>query len=57
MDTLDPVARAALGGAGHQQQRCAKCKRFARLWPGESECDRCNGALALVYVPRPGEQR
>jgi hypothetical protein len=33
-----------------QGNRCGKCKRFARLWPGERECDRCRGVLPLVYV-------
>jgi hypothetical protein len=45
-----------LDGAA-QRHRCEKCKRFARLWPGESLCDRCSGVLALEYVPRPGERR
>ncbi|GAB1512477.1 hypothetical protein JCM33774_45190 [Actinophytocola sp. KF-1] len=37
--------------------RCATCKRFARLWPGEADCDRCRGVLPLVFVPGRGERR
>lgn len=36
-----------------RRDRCGKCKRFARLWPGEALCDRCIGMLPLAYVPRP----
>jgi hypothetical protein len=29
--------------------RCATCHRFARLLPGQSECNRCLGALDLDF--------
>jgi hypothetical protein len=51
-------ARRRSGGT-----RCIRCKRFARLWPGEGQCAGCAGVLALEYVPRQsarggrGEQR
>ena len=30
--------------------RCAKCRRFARLLPGETQCTRCTGALPLDFT-------
>lgn len=54
MNTLDRSKPAPPVGAAkqnHHVQRCAQCKRFARLWPGETRCDRCNGFLALEFVP------
>lgn len=41
------ISRPGSGGV-----RCVRCKRFARLWPGENHCAPCLGRLALVYVPR-----
>jgi hypothetical protein len=32
---------------GVTRMRCAECKRFARLLPGETKCDPCLGALPL----------
>lgn len=49
MNRLNRPVVAPLDGS----TRCVRCKRFARLWPGESVCDRCAGMLPLVYVPRP----
>lgn len=58
MDRLDRPVAVPPDGAGKQiRSRCEKCKRFARLWPGESQCDRCNGALPLEYIPGRGERR
>lgn len=57
MDTLDPSHSAPPDGATKRRHRCPRCKRFARLWPEETLCDRCNGFLALEFVPRPGERR
>lgn len=31
------------------QQRCGTCHRFARLLPGDTDCARCAGALALDF--------
>jgi hypothetical protein len=60
MNTLDRSSAAPLDGAtnrANRVRRCSQCKRFARLWPGETRCDCCNGFLALEFVPRPGEHR
>jgi hypothetical protein len=35
--------------SGVTRTRCAKCKRFARLLPGETTCSACSGALALEF--------
>jgi hypothetical protein len=32
---------------GVTRMRCAECKRFARLLPGETKCAPCLGALPL----------
>jgi rRNA maturation endonuclease Nob1 len=53
MNTVDRCAVIPPDGVT-QRTRCEKCKRFARLWPGEGLCDRCGGMLPLEYVPRPG---
>ncbi len=37
--------------------RCARCRRFARLLPGETRCARCAGMLALEFAPKRGERR
>ena len=29
--------------------RCTRCKRFARLLPGETLCGRCAGTLPLDF--------
>jgi hypothetical protein len=29
--------------------RCEKCKKFARLLPGDTQCSACTGALALMF--------
>lgn len=47
MTRLEPRRVSALGGV--TQMRCAKCKRFARLAPGETLCGRCAGMLPLVF--------
>jgi hypothetical protein len=31
------------------QSRCVRCRRFARLLPGEARCARCSGVLALEF--------
>lgn len=31
-------------------QTCRRCKKFGTFAPGRSECDRCAGALPLVFV-------
>lgn len=57
MDRLDGSDGAALGGVAssdHLEARpsrpqCARCQRFARLLPGETECARCSGVLALEF--------
>jgi len=34
---------------GVTRTRCAKCRRFARLLPQHTRCDRCLGVLPLVF--------
>jgi hypothetical protein len=46
--TVEQGKRGALDGV--TPSRCATCKRFARLLPGEAECPSCAGVLALVFV-------
>ena len=45
MQTLDDGNRRA--PVGVTRLRCAECKRFARLLPGETKCAPCLGALPL----------
>ena len=45
MQTLDDGNRRA--PVGVTRSRCAECKRFARLLPGETKCARCLGVLPL----------
>jgi hypothetical protein len=49
METIDPAVGPPPEGVTHQQPRCGKCRRFARLLPGDTECARCFGALALDF--------
>lgn len=35
--------------SGVTRTRCKTCRRFARLLPGELECAKCSGALALEF--------
>lgn len=45
---------------GVSRGRCATCKRFARLLPGQTECDSCAGVLGLDFggsVRRGGDVR
>lgn len=34
---------------GLPRTRCGKCKRFARMLPGDTECAACLGVLALEF--------
>lgn len=34
--------------SGVTRMRCAECKKFARLLPGETKCAPCLGMLPLV---------
>ena len=45
MTTLDDDNRRA--PAGVTRTRCAQCKKFAKLAPGESKCAPCMGMLPL----------
>jgi len=45
MQTLDDDKQPTL--AGGARSRCAECKKFARLLPGETKCAPCLGALPL----------
>ena len=45
MQTLDDDKQPS--PVGVTRSRCAECKRFARLLPGETKCAPCLGALPL----------
>jgi hypothetical protein len=47
MQSVEPSSGAPASGV--TQTRCEKCKKFARLLPGDSECSGCSGALALDF--------
>lgn len=47
MQRLEPTPNRALEGV--TRTRCAKCRRFARLLPQQTRCDRCVGALPLDF--------
>lgn len=47
MTRLEPARTAAPGGV--TRTRCTRCKRFARLLPGETLGGRCSGVLALDF--------
>lgn len=47
MQILKPAKVSALDGV--TRARCEKCRRFARLLPDETRCDRCTGALPLDF--------
>lgn len=45
MTTLNDDVKRALDGV--TRMRCTRCKRFAKLLPGERECAPCRGMLPL----------
>jgi hypothetical protein len=45
--SLEPIPRVPASGV--TRTRCEKCKKFARLLPGDTECSACSGALALMF--------
>jgi hypothetical protein len=47
MEMLEPARISPLEGV--TRTRCQKCRRFARLLPGQLRCDRCVGALPLDF--------
>ena len=47
MQSVEPVSGTPARGV--TRTRCEKCKRFARLLPGDTECSACSGALALEF--------
>ena len=47
MQSVEPTPGVIASGV--TQTRCAKCKKFARLLPGDTECSTCLGALALTF--------
>lgn len=40
--------------SGVTRRRCAKCKKFARLLPGDIECAACAGRLDLPIASAGG---
>jgi predicted amidophosphoribosyltransferase len=51
VNRLDRAVVVPLDGVTKQNNRCSRCKRFARLWPRESACAQCSGVLSLEFVP------
>jgi hypothetical protein len=49
MGTLANSGRSVSSGV--TQTRCQKCKKFARLLPGDTECAACAGHLDLPITP------
>ncbi|SMC85396.1 hypothetical protein [Kibdelosporangium aridum] len=47
MDSVEPTP--VVSASGVTRTRCEKCKKFARLLPGDTECSTCLGALALTF--------
>jgi hypothetical protein len=47
MERLEPMPTCAPEGV--TRTRCAKCRRFARLLPQQTRCDRCLGVLPLDF--------
>jgi hypothetical protein len=52
METI--TVKAQSSSTGVTRMRCATCKRFARLLPGETECSSCLGMLPLSLT-LPGD--
>jgi hypothetical protein len=52
VNRLEPCRLPALEGVTQAvpRSRCARCRRFARLLPGETRCARCAGMLALDFA-------
>lgn len=48
METIDDVNGRVSTGRG--PQRCAACKKFTRLAPGDTECAACAGRLPLPIL-------
>lgn len=36
--------------SGRNGQKCPRCKRFGTFVPNSLVCDRCSGALPLIFV-------
>jgi hypothetical protein len=57
MSRLDDSSEAPLAGFDPQtdarsrqsQPQCARCHKFAKLLPGETDCAGCSGLLALEF--------
>lgn len=49
METIDNANQRV--SSGRTPTRCAACKKFARLAPGDTECAACAGRLPLPIDP------
>jgi hypothetical protein len=47
VDSVEPTPGVIASGV--TRTRCEKCKKFARLLPGDTCCSACSGALALKF--------
>jgi hypothetical protein len=55
METITGSAQPQ--STGVTRMRCATCKKFARLLPGETKCAPCMGMLPLdLAVSAPGSR-
>lgn len=55
MGTIDDLNGRV--STGRTPQRCAACKKFTRLAPGDTECAACAGRLPLPIPTKVGEAR
>lgn len=55
METIDNGNQRV--STGRTPQRCAACKKFTRLAPGDTECAACAGRLLLPLPAKAGEAR
>nr|CEL14016.1 hypothetical protein [Kibdelosporangium sp. MJ126-NF4] len=49
MTSIEPPVGNCASGVTRTRKRCEKCKKFARLLPGDTSCAACTGALALEF--------
>jgi hypothetical protein len=46
----EPASPRCGGGSRRNGQNCPRCKRFGTFAPNSLVCDRCTGALPLIFV-------
>ena len=53
MESVEPTP--VVPASGVTRSRCEKCKKFARLLPGDTQCSACTGVLALEFGDITGD--